>query len=263
MKKYSILLIFGLLLVQLPGVSTYGQKLKKLDLYLLIGQSNMAGRGAVEPEDQTPQPRVWMLNKNQDWVPAAEPLHFDKPGVVGVGPGFAFGKAIAEASPDANIGLIPCAVGGSSIDAWKKGGFHGQTQAYPYDDMLKRAKKALKKGKLKGIIWHQGESDSSPEKAAEYATKLTDLVNRIRQDLKAPEVPFVAGTLADFYVEKSPGAAVVNKALEELPKWVPNTACVRSESLVHKGDDTHFDSPSARELGRRYAEAMLGLQQKK
>ena len=74
---------------------------KQFHLYLLAGQSNMAGRGKVETEDTTRHPRVWVLTKNNDWQLAAEPLHFDKPTVVGVGIGFAFAKKMAEL--DTNI----------------------------------------------------------------------------------------------------------------------------------------------------------------
>ncbi|WP_247236448.1 sialate O-acetylesterase [Telluribacter sp. SYSU D00476] len=258
MRKYLQFLIISFLISQYIGVAL-AQKPRKLDLYLLVGQSNMAGRGAVETEDRTPHPRIWMLNKQEEWVPATEPMHFDKPTVVGVGPGFAFGRKIAEAFPRRNIGLIPCAAGGSAIDSWVQGGYHDQTKTYPYDETLVRARAALKNGRLKGIIWHQGESDSSPEKAEEYAAKLADLIQLLRQELNAPDVPVVVGTLGDFYVAKSPAAAVVNRALEALPQQVDNTACVSSGGLIHKGDNTHFDSPSARELGRRYAEAMLKL----
>lgn len=89
-------------------------------MFLLAGQSNMAGRGTVTPQDRTPHPRVLMLNQAGEWVPAVDPMHFDKP-VAGVGPGRTFGIAIAEANPGVTIGLIPCAVGGSPIDAWQPG----------------------------------------------------------------------------------------------------------------------------------------------
>lgn len=85
---------------------------KDMELYLLIGQSNMAGRGKVDEESKQIHPRVFMLNKDGQWVPATDPLHFDKPSA-GVGPGLAFGKALAEAAPEVRIGLIPCAVGGT------------------------------------------------------------------------------------------------------------------------------------------------------
>lgn len=66
-------------------------------------------------------------------------------------------------------------------------------------------------------------------------------------------LPFVAGTIAEFYIEKHPYAQVANEGIEQLPQKVKKTAVVKASGLTHKGDDTHFDSPSARELGRRYA----------
>lgn len=93
----------------------------QLDLLLLAGQSNMAGRGTLESQDGKPAPRTWTFTKTLEWAPAADPLHFDKP-VAGVGPGRTFGMLIAGMRPDAQIGLIPCAVGGTSIERWKKAG---------------------------------------------------------------------------------------------------------------------------------------------
>jgi len=90
-------------------------------LFLLVGQSNMAGRGTVTEADKIPHARVLMLNKAGEWVPAVDPLHFDKPAAVGVGLGRSFADAVAAATPGATIGLIPCAVGGSPIDAWQPG----------------------------------------------------------------------------------------------------------------------------------------------
>lgn len=86
---------------------------EKLHLYLLIGQSNMAGRGVVEAKDRVAHPRALKFTKENTWAPATDPLHFDKPTIAGVGLGSSFARAMAEASPDATIGLIPCAVGGT------------------------------------------------------------------------------------------------------------------------------------------------------
>ncbi|MBI3941466.1 MAG: sialate O-acetylesterase, partial [Chloroflexi bacterium] len=101
-------------------------------LYLLIGQSNMAGRGALAAEDQQTHPRVFSLDKAGNWVPAADPIHFDKPGAA-VGPGLTFGKTMAGLYPTARIGLIPCAVGGSHIMVWKEGVFWDVMNCAPYD----------------------------------------------------------------------------------------------------------------------------------
>lgn len=234
-----------------------------LHLYVLAGQSNMAGRGTVETVDKTPHPRVWMLNQNGQWVPATEPLHFDKPGVVGVGPGLAFGKLMAERDTTAFIGLIPTAVGGSAMDAWQPGGYHEQTKSYPYDEAIRRVQLAQKTGTLHGILWHQGESDSQPDRVATYAPKLTQLIQRFRQTFNTPTVPVVVGTLGDFYVAKTPLAARINLTLRTLSSQASRVACVDASGLTDKGDKTHFDAPSARELGRRYAGAMQTLEEMK
>jgi hypothetical protein len=232
----------------------------RLQLFLLIGQSNMAGRGAVDT--QTPHPRIWMLTKEQDWVTARDPLHFDKPAVVGVGPGLSFAQRVADAHPEQNIGLIPGAVGGSGVDVWEPGAYYEPTKSYPYDDAIRRAKKALENGQLAGILWHQGESDSQPEKATVYEQKLTALIRRIRTDLRAETVPFLIGTLGDFYAQKNLNARQINAILTKLPGVLPNVYVVSASGLTHKGDTTHFDTPSARTLGRRFADSYLNIPKK-
>ena len=237
---------------------------ERFHLFLLVGQSNMAGRGVVAPQDKTPHARVLMLNKAGEWVPATDPMHFDKPNVVGVGLGRTFGIQIAEANPDVTVGLIPCAVGGSPIDTWMPGVFYSPTKSHPWDDALRRAKLALLSGTLKGILWHQGESDSTGELAPKYETKLSDLVARLRRELNAPEVPFIAGQLGQF--ADSPWNEFkiqVDQVHRTLPRNVPRSAFVSSDGLNHNGDKVHFDADSYRELGRRYAKAYLSLTQAK
>jgi hypothetical protein len=229
-------------------------------LFLLVGQSNMAGRGKIEPQDQVPHPRVLMLTKEDRWQPAVAPLHFDKPAAAGVGLGRTFGMQIAEANPEITVGLIPCAAGGSPIASWEPGGFHGQTNSHPYDDALRRARLAMQAGTLKGILWHQGESDCRPELAAVYEQKLHALIRRFRDQLAAPELPFLAGQLGQFPERPWDDAKRrVDQAHRDLPGKLPCCAFVRSDNLTHKGDQVHFDSPSLREFGRRYAQAYLEL----
>jgi hypothetical protein len=93
----------------------------KLRLFLLMGQSNMAGRGKLGVEDVRTNPRIFMLKKDLTWALAKEPMHFDNyRAAVGIGSEFA--RAVLKANPKAKIGLIPCAVGGSTLASWKPGG---------------------------------------------------------------------------------------------------------------------------------------------
>jgi hypothetical protein len=234
----------------------------KMYLFLLVGQSNMAGRGVVAAEDLKPHGRVLVFDKNETWVPAIDPMHWDKP-AAGVGLGRTFGREIANANPRISVGLIPCAVGGSPIDAWQPGVFYTPTKSHPWDDAIRRAKAALKHGTLKGILWHQGESDCKPELAPAYEAKLHDLIKRLRAELAAPEVPFIIGQMGQFAdAPWTPEMKVVDQAHRDLPKKVSNTVFVGADGLKHKGDKIHFDADSYREFGRRYAEAWALLNQR-
>lgn len=256
MKRFSILVAL------VTGWSSYSfseEEVKlpakeKFHLYLLVGQSNMAGRGKVTEEDRKSSPRVLMLTKERKWVPAVDPLHFDKP-IAGVGLGRSFAKEMAGEDEGTTIGLIPCAVGGSPIQAWEPGGYHPSTKTHPWDDMLPRAKTAMEAGSLKGILWHQGESDSKEELAKKYEERLHALVARFRKELKSPQVPFVAGQMGNWPERPwNEWKKMVDAAHRSLPDKVDKTAFVSSEGLQHR-DEVHFDRASYLEFGKRYAEA--------
>ena len=228
-------------------------------LYLLVGQSNMAGRGKISEADKKPHPRVFMFTKEKSWMPAVAPLHFDKP-IAGTGLGRTFGIRMAETKPHAHIGLIPCAAGGSPIRTWEPGGYHGQTKSHPWDDAIARAKAAMVHGTLKGILWHQGESDSNEKDAPAYEEKLHDLVARFRKELGAPDVPFIAGQMGIFAERPwSDAKKQVDQAHRDLPRKIHNTAFVSADGLGHKGDKIHFSASSFRTLGHRYAKAYFAM----
>lgn len=216
-------------------------------LFLLVGQSNMAGRGPVEPADRVPHPRVFMLTRDNAWVPAVDPVHFDKPELAGVGLASTFARVLDD-DPQVVIGLVPAAFGGTSLDEWRPGG-------ELYTTAVARARTAMQRGTLAGILWHQGEADSSPEKAATYAERFANFISQLRSDLGAPDVPVVVGELGRY----RPRHAVLNEVLAQLPARVPRCAFVSSEGLVDKGDNLHFDTPSLHEFGRRYARAWREL----
>jgi len=263
MRRLIILLTALLAFAQPTNAAELPAK-KSFHLFLLVGQSNMAGRGKVDPKDNAPHPRVLMFTKEGKWAPAIDPLHFDKPRIVGVGPGRAFANAVADANPDTTVGVIPCAVGGSPISVWQPGAFYKATKSHPWDDAIRRAKAALKHGTLKGILWHQGESDSKPGAAEKYAEKLHDLIARLRTELNAPDVPFVAGQMGIFEERPwSDAKKLVDRAHRELPEKVSATGFASAKGLAHKGDQIHFGTAGARELGRRYFAAWRALAPKR
>jgi hypothetical protein len=241
------------------SITVYSQNHKpdsNLHLYLLIGQSNMAGRGVLDSQSKEIDPQILMLTRDTVWVSAVDPLHFDKK-EAGVGPGRSFAKAMLSKSncSTMKIGLIPAAVGGTSISLWKTGAYDAVTKSHPYDDALLRTKAAMKTGVLKGIIWHQGESDSSPQKSATYLDSLVTLVTKLRTELEIPNLPFVAGELGYFTEDKKR----FNTMLHRLTERVPVTAIVSADQLVANPDKIHFDTASERILGKRYAEALTEL----
>lgn len=166
---------------------------EKFKIVVLAGQSNMAGRGTVDPADNKPHPRVVMLNKAGEWVPCVDPIHYDV-GNSGVGPGKAFAEALAESDPSITVGVVPTAVGGTPLQAWVPGGV-GKHNWHPYDDMVSRTKKALEKGTLAAILWHQGESDCMRRGGYLYQVRFPVMVERFRKDVGAEGVPLIVGGL--------------------------------------------------------------------
>lgn len=234
-----------LVLASLLSLSAFAAE--KMDLFLLIGQSNMAGRGKVEPQDEVIHPRIFMLTKELAWVPAKDPVHFDKP-IAGVGLCSQFARTLAKADPNLTIGLIPCAMGGTSLDEWKAGG-------KLYQNALERTREAMKRGRLAGILWHQGEGDSASAKVATYGDRFAAMIGQLRKDLNAEDVPVVIGELGRF----RDASAGLNAALPEVARRVPRCALATAEDLKDKGDHLHFGAPALRTFGERYAAAYLKL----
>jgi hypothetical protein len=229
---------------------------EKLHIYLLMGQSNMAGRGIIESQDRAANSRVFLFTTSNHWELAVEPLHGSGPRA-GIGPGLVFGKLVAAQDTNANIGLIPCAVGASLLQRWERSGDL-------YSNAVARARIASRDGTLKGILWHQGEQDSILKTDANsYRGRLIKMIGDIRSDLGEPNLPFVVGQIGEFlYTRKkqqTPFAKTVNDALNSVPRETQYTACVPSAGLTHNGDEVHLDAKSQRELGKRYAKEMLKL----
>ncbi|MBD2860748.1 sialate O-acetylesterase [Paenibacillus oceani] len=225
----------------------------KLDLFLLIGQSNMAGREALDGIRE-PDPRIVSLNAKREWAPAIEPIHFDKPGIAGVGPGLEFARTLMERGASNAIGLIPCAVGGTKIEHWVRGGDL-------YEHAMERADFAMQSGQLKGILWHQGENDAmDADDAVPYRKRFEAMIRDMRERLGHPRVPFLAGKLGYFLSPDTfPFAPLLRSIVEETRQTAHEYGWIDSAGLEHSGDSLHFLSASARELGRRYAETYLSM----
>ncbi|MGG5318483.1 sialate O-acetylesterase [Enterococcus sp. AZ072] len=218
---------------------------------LLLGQSNMAGRGFIEEVTPIYHERIQML-RNGRWQMMAEPIHFDRE-VAGVGPAASFALEWVKQHPDEELGLIPCAEGGSTIDEWA------------LDSSLTRhaiseAKFALENSELVGILWHQGESDSLNQLYKTYAPKLKALFDYLRQELNAPEIPIVIGGLGDYLGKSGFGASAVeykeiNQLLKQAADQEDNCYFVTAKGLTPNPDGIHLDAVSQRKFGLRYYQA--------
>ena len=224
----------------------------KLDLYLFIGQSNMAGRGYITDNYKGSIKNAYLLTPMGEMEPARNPLNKystirKRLDLQGVGPAYSFAKAMVEKTGH-KLGLVVNARGGSSINSWLK----GADDDY-YGEALRRIRKALKYGTLKAVIWHQGESDSRDPEA--YRVKLQKLVADLRADLGNDELPFIVGEIAGWRANGTSDA--FNEMLRTVPQHIPYTYCVSSAELVPLIDesDPHFSADSQVILGRRYAEA--------
>ena len=223
------------------------------DVFLVIGQSNTAGRGEIETKDESVLNNVHLFNGVNTWELAENPLNKYSTirkdlNVQGLGYAYTFGKVLQNiVSKD--IGLVVNARGGTNINDWQK----GASENY-YGEALSRIKAALnvQGSELKGILWHQGESNRND--GAAYITKLETMLEDFRTDLGMPNLPLLAGELS---YEREDNAGF-NAIIATLPNKVNNTDYVSAEFL-HTTDLTHFDSEAQRILGSRYAAKMLEL----
>ncbi len=246
MSRLSFALIFcvvDVLGVHSPAVAD--DKVPTPDLvFLLIGQSNMAGRAALEEGDEKPIANVLLLDDKGRWIPATNPLNRfatdrKKISMQRISPGAGFAHEMAAKMPGRTIGLVHNARGGTRIQQWGKG---EDLYVHTVDRLSK-----VKNLKVDGVLWHQGEGNRSD---TEYLVRLTDLVARLRADLKNPDLRFVAG---EIY-----GKAMVNDQMAQLVETVPGTGLARSDGLS-VFDNVHFDRKSQLLLGKRYATEMLRL----
>lgn len=254
----------------------YLDKSPKYDVYLCIGQSNMAGRGEMLPADAGLIDGIRILDARDSIVPAAAPLNRYSTvrknlSMQGINPAWSFAKDVYEANGRPVL-LVVNARGGSSLDEWMKSyeeeyrfsekmaddpEREGQKMPSMYQEAVRRCREAMRHGELRAILWHQGESDSSPEKSADYADRLKAFVTDLRNDLGAPDVPFIIGEVSRNYSD----AARINKKLHRAAKIIPSCYCVSSEGCGTNADNVHFSRDGQILLGQRYARQVLDCQQ--
>ncbi len=232
-------------------------KKENIWVFLMAGQSNMAGRGTVEAQDTVSHPRILTIDSLGNWKLAVEPLHFYEPNLVGLDCGLSFGKKLIESVPDSvTIALIPTAVGGSAISQWIN------DENYRNVSLLSNFKEKVKiaqtKGIVKDILWHQGESDAYPDLTEKYATNMNTLFSTFRTIIGDQNLPIIVGELGPFFPDQN-SWDLLNAEIQKYVASDPNTYLIRTRDLNHKGDSLHFDSPSLRMLGQRYAKNFTKL----
>ncbi len=223
------------------------------DLFLLIGQSNMAGRGTMLAADSAWHPDgVWLLDNTGRPAPATQPLNrystIRKELVLqGVGPGVGFAERFGEETGRPLL-LVVNARGGSSLREWMPGSNY-------YNEAVRRTRQALRYGRLRAILWHQGESDSS--QPDDYLERLAEMVAALRRDLDCGEVPFIAGEIARWHRN----ADRFNPVIRRIAERIPNSGFVSSEGCSPLRDslDPHFSREGQLLLGRRYAEKAIEM----
>lgn len=223
--------------------------------FLMIGQSNMAGRGFIKEVLPIFDEHIKM-QRNGLWQIMSEPVNFDRPSA-GVGLSASFAASWRLDNTQDEIGLIPCADGGTSLDDWAVGGAL-------FENAISQARLAQRTSKLSGILWHQGESDSTPEKAEKYGEKFYKIIEALRQELNLPEIPLIIGGLGDFlstgiFGQYFASYPLINQALEDFARTHANCYFVTAKGLNANADGIHFNALSQRILGVRYYAAFRDL----
>ncbi|MCK0190686.1 sialate O-acetylesterase [Arenibacter sp. F20364] len=226
-------------------------------VYLMAGQSNMAGRGAIEAQDTISNPRILSIDSQNNWVLAKEPLHFYENS--GLDCGMSFAREMLKHVPDSvTIALVPCAVGGSSIYKWLD-----EDSEHRGVKLLRNFKQkvdlAKARGEIKGILWHQGESNANEKDIPVYNKAVNSLFEIFRAEVGDADLPIVMGELGRFAKpeEKAFKFQRINQVIRSVAENDKNTYWVSSKGLDHKGDNLQFNSVAQRKLGKRYAEEML------
>lgn len=247
-------------------------------VFLCFGQSNMEGFPGIEAQDkEAVNERFRVLaavdfpnlgRTKGDWYTATPPLCRDNSGLC---PADYFGRTLAAKLPERiRVGVVNVSVAGCKIELFDKENYQTYAStapqwmsniikaydANPYQHLVDMGKAAQKEGVIKGILLHQGESNTNDKG---WPVKVKGVYDNLIKDLnlKAEEVPLLAGELV--HADQNGACASMNSIIAELPQNIPNSHVVSSSGCTAKRDRLHFDAAGYRELGKRYAEKMLPL----
>lgn len=224
-------------------------------VFILAGQSNMVGHANVEGQDTIADKRVLTINYKGELILAKEPLHFYEDGRTGLGCGLAFGKALLKDIPDSvQILLIPAAISASSISQWLNDSLFKGVRLL--SNFREKVETGMKYGTIKGILWHQGESDANPEGIKFYKERLAKLFSEFREATKNEKLPVLLGELGSFSKNRE-NYNKINNEIRKYSEQDKNSVLIRTDDLKDTGDNIHFNSESQRILGKRYAEGYM------
>ena len=247
-------------------------------IYLCFGQSNMEGnQGTIEAQDMTVDPRFKVMEavdctnlgrKMGIWYTAAPPICRCYSGLT---PADYFGRTMVANLPTTiRVGIINVSVAGCKIELFDKVNFQtyastvpswmtGIISEYggnPYARLVQIAKLAQKDGIIKGILLHQGESNTGD---SQWPTKVKGIYNNLVTDLglDPTKVPLLAGEVVN--ADQGGVCASMNAIIATLPKSLPNSYVISSSKCTDGSDNLHFNAAGYREFGKRYATKMLSL----
>lgn len=220
--------------------------------FLMIGQSNMAGRGEFRDVEPIENSDCFMLRMGR-WQQMYEPINPDRDIFKikyhsGVSLAASFADELQKLSGD-RIGLIPCADGGTSIDQWMPG-------EVLFDHAVMMTRLAMRSSTFSGFLWHQGEADSYEGKLEVYQEKFITMISAMRRELGAEDLPVIIGELSeDIERLEKPNIIKMNENFHKIASVLPHCAVVSSKGLTLKDDRLHFNAVSLREFGKRYFHA--------
>lgn len=221
---------------------------------LLIGQSNMAGRGAIGEAPILQNADRIKVARNCKWVNFFRPVNPDR-SFSGVCLAERFADLYIQ-EHDVEVGLIPCADGGTSIAQWQPG-------EVLFENAVNCAKLCEKTSTLVAILWHQGEAECKIDKFEGYYKSLDTVMTELKKRI-GKNVPIVLGGLGDYlkkyFPEKPDSYLKINTQLEKYANNHTDVAFASAKDLVDKGDNLHFNTSSLMEFGKRYYQAFKTIE---